>query len=768
MNKVDWNKFGRFLLLFIGFLTMVVFSVVDVLFENSETLVQVEMDDTKYLSVKDMTIEQELKLQGHTSKLKIYFVAPNTTLYDNAKVEISVKQNETVNVITYAATDISDGLNSISDKCLDGIGEGTATLTIKGSGFPMETDLFVIISSTKISGLTNAVFNGNQVDGPVVVQYKTLKYDGFFYYDMILSVTLIMLVIFFSVCMIYKTTLFQKGERVFWYSFLLLFVYNSLKNPLASFLFADPSSEMVYEFWYKAHTMGFWENLMSLMSGECLTWTERILMYIADKVSPTKYVFCIAQLLQMILICMVTSMFSLSYFRKFFNDIFRISISFMCGALLLFPSAYYFWAVSYWVSFFLIAVAFLDFEKMRKSVYWGLMIITVIFTVSRIYHVVYIPIALFLLLYLGKEKGRRFRQYCSIVAISAIFETLYSMINGGQGHLNGKINLLLYIKNTIYYQVQILISYFLGDSVKNEYAANILFTLIFLSIISFFIIMLLKKEKMYAGIVGTLGILSIGTIGINVVVCDMSDSVGFPHNYADSVKFTQCYFQQADLHFAYSYIALTAIGITMLYYFANRYNNDTDKNKLLKVCDVVGIICINIFMLIHSFSVYNIRIVPTDWKNVYQVTKNDAYYLSVNVDYPFAHISLEKNTEGYIYGYDGSGQLFLWTPEKEQYVMTNYVNVVELGNVSDIENKTILYITVRRASTNFAEPYYINLMDADGKRIVRVKQSNDARRYWTDFIIPDIQGVKTISFEYEDGTVAYVRDAIQVGVRVEE
>lgn len=744
------------ILMLIGFV-----SLAAELFGNSQNTVQVEGENTQYLSVKKNVVEQTIINEGKITGIDLDVVSPCGSLYEDAKVTVELIQGETVYKQVVYARDIVSGLYHIEENVTK-FESGAVCLRISGVDFPQNTDFFILLSDDLDSGLKNALYNGNDIGGPIVLQYSVVRLDKYFYHDLVLMCLLILVIVGISYLLAFRPEIVSYKQNLFICSFVLIFVYVALRNPLACFL-AEPSSEMAYEFWYKAHTMSFGNNLMSLMSGESLVWTERILMYIADKIAPTKYVFVVAQLFEMMLICSLTSLFALSYFRKFFKDEVRLLVCFFIGALLLFPSAYYFWAVSYWASLFFIITAFMDMESMKRTTYVALLVITTILAVSRIYHILYVPIAIFMFLYIGKKRGKRFQIYCIVLGGASLFEVGYSMIFGGQGHLNGEFKLAKYAINTIYYQIQVLISYFCGENIKNELLANIIFGMVLIFVVALFVYAVIKNERYIACTLGCLGILSMGSIAINVSVCGMSDTVAFPHDYAGDINWMSCYFQDGDLHFSYSYFAVTGIFLVLLYYIRTRLQN-REKNCQL-ISNAVVICVILHYALVNNYAFYLMRVVPTDWKSVSDVTMNDSYYISINVDYPFADISLVQNSVGYIYGVNEEGELNFWNIDRNPYMTDILYDVAEIGAVSDIANRDILTVTAKRANMNFTNPYIMVLYDEKGQELMRVAQSSEVTRYWMDFMLEEpLRGVYSVAFFDEQGNAMKICDGLQIGV----
>ena len=65
---------------------------------------------------------------------------------------------------------------------------------------------------------------------------------------------------------------------------------------------------------------------------------------------------------------------------------------------------------------------------------------------------------------------------------------------------------------------------------------------------------------------------------------------------------------------------------------------------------------------------------------------------------------------------------------------------------------------------NFDTLYYACFWDKEGDLLARLPQTTEPGRIWISFALPQpLRDVWRVSFEYEDGSPAYVRDALQFG-----
>lgn len=746
------------------------------LYRNSKNTVSVEMTDPKFLSVNGHTLNQELKLEGTMQKILLFCDAPSGAAYQGATVTFSLTQVEKRSDVTVRAADISSPYTPGLE--YGRFNEGTAVLTITGSGFPEGTDLFFYSSADADAGLKPVYMDGSETPGPILLMYDVQRHDQYFVYDTLMIFIMCAVALGVAWLLVFRRERMNSGKGLFFCSALLLFVYISLCNPLASFL-ADPSSEMVYEFWYKAKTLSFTENMMSLMSGESLVWPERLLMWLSVKLAGNgEYVFVIAQIMQTILVCFVSSMLCLPTFNRFFSPELLLLVSWFIGGSLFFSSAYYFWAVSYWACFFIIPFAFVDMEKMRRWQYALALAVTVILCVSRIYHILLIPIALLALIALGKARGKRFSLYCIIVAISSAFEVVYSMSAGGDSHIDlGRLSIPRFLENALYYQIQVLSSLFLGSGNLESSLTNLIFSLVFLAILALAIWLLIVnwkdvKKRTIGCILTSLGILSFGSVLINVTVCGCSDSVGFASDYAAKVNWNTTFYQEADLHFSYSYFAVILIILTLFYYFSscvgkkdNTIGESSVKSSISCNSHCILSAFILIFVLQHNYLPPVNLAVPTDWKSVYWVTSHQSYYIPVNIAYQFADISMYHNSTSIICGMTDSGEEALWAKGVQSYSMNYDYDSIAPGKVSDLAERKMLSLTVRKSSVNFAEPLVMVMYDSAGNVLGSVTQTNSTDRYIADFMLESpVENVYSVSFQHQDGSPAYVREGVQIGV----
>lgn len=758
IRKKTWIYIVALMILF-------VLPVLNSVTRNSQKQVTSGDNGSYEYSIKQR-VEQTIILEGKLKKIVIPIkkIAGDN---QNGVVIVSLKQGDKQLIKEYEVNKLTDEIVISSGMKKFNIGE--LSLCIYGRDFSDVNDLLVYGTDNITTGLPNSIVAGDAGNSPICLTYEILKYNSFFYYSIILLILVVVLVFLSSVALANRDK-FIKGNFFYWNSVALIFLIVSVYNPQTSF-FAEPVSEMTYEFWYKAHTMGFLENLMSLMSGECIVWPERILMFVADLITPIKYVFVVVQLLELIFISMTVAMLCLRNFEKYIPIEIRFPLTIILGVYGMYPKSYWLWTMSYWIMFFIVFAAFLDMEQMKKYKYILLLLFTIILCVSRLYNVVFIPMAI-LVVFIFNNRGIRFKIYCMTVALASLFSIVYSLKMGGTGHLtSGRgIDILLYIENSVYWYIQAFISLVFGEINSNQFAINMLSLGLLILLIFWMIKLYCTKDKQnikFATIILCAGIMGGGSVLLDVVTMHLSSTVSMAYNYGKPVDWTRTFFQLKDFHFGMAYFSFVIIGCTLFYYiYIKKRDYFSNLNVNLRPFLFIGVsfILFNCYIL-HTENPIQITSIPVDWKNTSYITSNDAYYMSVNNDFGVAQISLTQNSKSKIIGRDDSKKMYEWTYGMREYTHLQPYNSVDLTEINSMKTDKIMSLTVKKALTNFSVVYYANFFDENDNLIVSVKQANSSDRKFADFYLDEmISGVSKITFSTEEGYPLYIMDALQFGI----
>ncbi len=739
------------------------------------TLIKEDPVLSKPVSLKQR-VEQKLSFEGEIKNIDVFLQCPSKGAYQDWKVTFSLVQEEKKLRVTINGNELPlQGYYSIPI-VMASFEEGSVLLSIESEGMPEGTDAFCFVSDWQASELPNSIANKNDLGGVLYLKYTYTTHNQYFWYDIAFLVAVIILIFCISWLFTYKKEHYTNSIWFYLTVTALIFLTKCLENPLMSYL-GEPMSEAVYDFWYNAQYKSFFGNLMTMMSGESLVWPERIIMSITKLISPTPSFFRITMLIELAMISLLTAMPCLPRFNKFFSPAIRMALSLLFSCIII-AKAYLPWSISYWCTLWFIGIAFTDWKKIKRWQYFLILLVTLIFSVSRVYYIVLIPISILAIILLGKKQGKRFVGYWCTIILGVLFQLLYSFIYGNAGmHIEGgQLNIGTALANTFYWQAQIIISLFTGTQHVEALLLNGIVVLSVLLTVGLFIYTLLKKRYELSFALGSLGMFSLGTIMINIVTCMMSTSVHFETTYGAPANWNQTYYQRADLHFSFAYFCTILIILTILWMAKKKENTKSD--NLMKtyhsgcaflqsksISTTITCIVIIVLMFLCPHERINMRDVFVDWDSSAMVSEQNEYYISVNNIYPVAHLSMNVNTNPIIIAHHDDGTTYEWKEGLEAYNHDEIYDSISTANFEGIINHGVKTLTISRAENNFNRPITAVFIDEEGKEIARVNQSSDSDRYWIDFY-PEtpLVGVASVKFLTPDGYPAYYWDALQFGV----
>ncbi|MCL2500905.1 MAG: hypothetical protein FWE90_11330 [Defluviitaleaceae bacterium] len=790
-----------FIILTLFFLLIVPHVLPDIYFQSRKR-VDVDASGSLFNPICQNEINQEIYIEGRISNLSIPLVIIGENNYSGT-ITVRINQNEIVVEETVPISQIMQNQNVLNiGLSLSQFQKGSAVVTVWSTGLSYNSQVYILTSPTLVSGLPTAFIDGDSLNGPMVLSYNIFIYNRYFYHNTILFLLLIIVIVVTAYLMTYKEVFLGKRNVLFWCSFATIFLFICIVHPTAGLL-GEPKSEATYEFWYKADQLGFFRSLMTLMSGYALSWLERILIWVANILSPSnKNIFTIAQVMVLSFISAVVSMPSLKSFEKYFTNEVRFVFCFFIGALIVERPIYWFFTTSYWGIFFFIGFALIDMKKMKAWLYYSALILTIVLCFSRIFYAPLIIVSIFLLLTIGKQLGNRFKIYCYTVFIFALLNALYSARFAGSDMQSANfvenfmnIGLFQIINNTVYYQVQVIQSILFGPIVQhfNGFSGNIiiLLFLIILAVYSIFLLFTNKSERLFASAILSYIAIGMGTIMIVIIVSGSWDRIAFQQNFADNINWRQTHYQDANQHFIIAYVAMLFMFATLLYrikikiipYISAIYIMLKKENKLfyylanipLKIGTIFFILIIIFLGSLPSRNFMPTYHIATQWRSVYQITHREfAYHLPVNRWWPFEWIGLWHNSQAKNFAFQNIGEgepvFAVVNPGGLPYITDILYCTAVLGDISNLEDRYVLSLGVRRAITNFDTTMYAVFHDRKGNELATIKQAETPDRLWLTFIFeeegrpfgyPDIYSV---SFYFENGHPAFVQGLLQFGV----
>lgn len=773
-SKPKEIKFGIYIILLSLFIILPLLS-----FSHSNILhtINAEVDTTNSLVIGNNNIIQNIYLQGDLKEFTLYLSKSLTQETEN-EVIVTLSQNNKVITCSLPISKIKSNQYNVFKGDFSKFDKGTVSVKISLKDKELEGNTIkCYLSNDYYTGLPNATANGEELNNCLAVNYQIYKFNNIYIYNIFLYLSLVVIIIFTSYTICFRDDWIQKYNLLYLCSVCIITLVICIRQPVASYL-GEPISETAYDFWYNANKFNLLENLGKLEAGLYLSWLQRIIAYISTNLfDSTKYVFVIMQMFQTIFIACVCSLVCLKFFSKFFENIWRILFAFFLGTQLIWQHGYLYHILGYWGIFIIIALLFSDLNKLKKWKYIVLYAIACVCCFSKMYYVVLIPVSIYLLLLKNLQLSKRHKLLCIGLMISAslqfvlTYQLTRTVIASREGL--GTIQLInpkILINNIIYYQVQVLNSFFLNKESGNPLFVNLFFLMVMVIMIVWWIRSMFSKratliEKRVWGAIGGLGVMSLSSIAINIIT-DSSTSVDLTV-MADwnntTLMFGALFSQQ---HYFFCKVALAIMCLVATYGILNRC---VIFKEMTYGCNGVLVIIFTL-AFIQFTPQYNryyngIEEFPTEWKKVYKVTNNESYYIPINVGYPHSLISLCENSFGVLIGYDLDDnwkQLFHAQPYNENHVYQSAI----IGEVKDIKENPILSISVKKANVNFDAYYDIILYDKTGNILDRVTQSNSPNRRWIDFMFDKpISNIYSVEFVHTlDNTPAYITDALNIGV----
>lgn len=740
---------------------VVLFPLIPFLFSNSTRKIGLTNANTEECyNLKQEKIMQEILVQGRITKLGVYFIKPQSTYEESECIQIVVRQGKKEQRKQLPCTEIKNAQINFIDINLALIEEGTAEISLVSEN--LSGDILVYLCRDEKSGLEGAKIGGEKKTSPLCMEYDLFVYSGVTFVSVCLFLIL-------AVLLFVGAALIESEWKYAWkicclLSFFAIVLTICIRQPTASFL-GEPRSEAAYEFWKQAKENGFFGSILILECGlYYLSFIQRITAWIAVVISNEKYVFVVMQMMQTFFIAFCSCMVWSHKLHLNLSKMNRMLLSIIIGTCLNTTQSYYLHCMGYWGMLFIIFFSLMNMEKMHRSIYVLSTIFAMICCLSKMAYIILIPCAIFILIY--KNKKLTYRNICWLVSIltGCIVQISYtvthtSVFQSGAGLGTIQVPSLLHLINGLfYYAVQGINTFLFNSEHSNVWYSNLILLCSIFAIIVVVLYRMLHHNNKNIVYIILLGIMYFSVLGFTM----LTSAGGFDMLQSINWSATKLLNHQ---HFAYIKILLCIILIILFQEFFNR-----GERNIYNICTVVFLV----FISFSNMPVNNendcsatskVSTFPTEWKKVSYVTSNQAYYVPINVGYPFALISLTHNSYGILLGYNEEGEwkhlpMAINYPEEIKY------NEAVLGDVFDTETNGILSISTKRSNTYLDAIYEIIVFNRMGQVIQRKKQCNSSDRHWIDFMFDEpLYNAYRIEFvNTTTESIGYVSEALNIGI----
>ena len=281
----------------------------------------------------------------------------------------------------------------------------------------------------------------------------------------------------------------KNNMKIYLTTVLLIFFIINIKAPTLTFN-AQPFAEQVFNFMFNGTRASFLKNIFISDAGYWPLYQRLIGLVIIKLGFNAYWTGVLTSNAAVLTVALMVSIFTLNYFEKYGNIIFRFIISMLFGTfnIVTYTETHTFIDFSYMNIILLFLIFLIDLKKLNKKQYASLMILTVLLCISKSYYILLLPLALVVLVLFWRKLIKREKIFLATILISCLLQTMYIYSNM---HMwvtpqSKKLEILYIIQIGIHQIVQQLMNMFYPSMASNQ---NILsFNLLFLFVLVLFVI----------------------------------------------------------------------------------------------------------------------------------------------------------------------------------------------------------------------------------------------------------------------------------------
>lgn len=504
--------------------------------------------------------------------------------------------------------------------------------------------------------------------------------------------------------------------------------------------------------------------IRQLEGGMYLSTVQNIIMIVAVRILHLRRnLFIAVESMGVLYLVLCLAPFCSHYFKKYFTRTFR----FICPLLIacFAPINTEFHAIGYFGAFFLVLLLLYDFEKINNFIYAFVLLIIPAVCTSKMTFVAFVPVMAVYYLLFRKEMNRK-KKICIVeIGVSSFMEAFLSILlkHGVQGgHGLGtiqKVTLPAMINKIVYYTIQTIgIQFRGGISNANQMMVNICMSILTIVIFAFTMWQLVGKGR-YKREVKFILVMFALIVCQSLVMLLTTPDWHADVNWKQSLGGLPGYgFHLLTFYIAGSAILLTCLWIILQYFkphFEYLLGHLAIVEQFAFRAMVLFVAVTTTFFYINqhpgpkSFESANpMKVTVADWRAYLPMLDSDAFCIGIDWNRWSCY---RKN----------ASVSSIATPRSAS---------VDISGVAELNDKTsIVFYAHKTAVTNqiLDRYYYISIYDKNGNLISKLRQINpDAERLYIAFYPEEgITNIGRVDFSYEDGTPAFVDDAIQIGYR---
>ena len=698
---------------------------------------------------KNTIIEEEIYIPKYIKEIQILFATYRRK--NEGKIKIKIQQHE---VETYQILDtskIKDNKYQKIELSFHKLKKGKAKLIIEG----IDSSPNNSISLYKTNDVSLGNYSINHVKANKGIIYR-IKYFSINKITVVQTIFLLLTIILYFIIVNLMKNFKKNNKRI--YLCLVLIIYFSINIKAPTFSFAvEPYAEIVTNFLNNGLYYNKWLNLGITDAGYWPLF-QRIIGLIIIKLfgyNP-KMTIIIMQNVAILMISTISSLFILKEYKKYGNAFFRLGICLILGTYTLVPysETHTFINFSYFVLVILILLSLYDINKLTTFKYIVITIMIPLMCISKSHFVVLLPILIGIFIIFYKKTTKREKILLLCIQSALLIQIIYT-INNYSRWINNDSEDLKFFKliNNVLHQLVQQASFFFFPTISNnlnELVLNLYF-FIFLGVVLFSCVYLLKKNKNREGVITlALLILIFGTAMYNSVIRIWY----FDINWITMVERIE------SRHTIFIKIAMIFMLILLIYNL-KLFLLDLKITKTVLRKNVVKksyYVLILLLLIRLGISDKNAAIKSeesfSDWKTYSKFYKNKNYLIPIE---PFNWVS-NRGEKVHYFAKDLQDFVFIDTKNKLD-IVENQIHELNLPVPIKIE-----YIYLQRLRQDNFDKLKVLLYDKKGELISESMQLNDKEKRYIGFRNDVLdKEVSTIRIFNENMNEAYVIPEIFIG-----
>ncbi len=722
--------------------------------ENRTVAFQIPQENITAIEMQQGDVfSQEININRFVKDLKILTAngGDDRALSNHGTLRFTLRQGDVSETYDLDINGIADWVYVDFLGSIKRFHDGTAILEISSLDTQYGSSLFIAYTGQDIYEIPPAYFNGEQLPGPLCVQYETGNPQPIKSTVWIVAVLLLLAVILAG----FILTKYPKNLLVYAITIVLVFLTICLKYPTYT-IDGEAFAEVGKLYIPSAQNNGFFQNLFVLENGLYINIIGRLTTWVAVHCLPNLVGAVRAiNLVSLLFVSAMGSALATGALKKYITPLESVLISILVTTCLVdggntaTPLITAYWGI---VPILVLLAVIIFRIDISNKLYWLLGTMAIVSTLSRMIFVIFIPILLVVAFLQRGKLTRRDISFVTTEIITCLFQGIFTLVIRKQAGLSltgeeglGVIkigNPLELLNETIYAQTQLVNTLFRVQG-GNILLWNMLLLVGFISVCGFLLVCIIRKKHRQPAVFALVLLL----VSVGNIVMQQTGGFGYLFNgWQTIISFSK------DRLWICSFVSL--IGIVLMLFICLSNSRVWKSERLVRV---VGTTITSLSMLIMcSFQstdsgtfYYDNSDETGNWVKYTQMANHEDFVIPVAP-------AVETNLPWYYQSPNSQTKMTAVTAKCSSLVLNQ-----------DTQYAISLYIHKdTRQNQIHLNKYYVSVYDKNGELAATVPQISDPEEAYAGFDLDmPIDGISRVEFTLEDGRPAYIDGTYILGYR---